>query len=81
MRFETDEQRTVQVRLLHQAKEKARDAKSRAFLVGHEGFEPHWSGYEPPALTVKLMALMTLFQRSVKWLSYPENTQVRFLSH
>ena len=42
---------------------------------------PHWSGYEPPALTVKLMALMTLFQRSVKWLSYPENTQVRFLSH
>ena len=37
---ETDEQRTVQVRLLHQAKEKARDAKSRAFLVGHEGFEP-----------------------------------------
>lgn len=22
---------------------------------------PHWSGYEPPALTVKLMARMTLF--------------------
>ena len=24
---------------------------------------------------------MTLFQSSVKWLSYPENTQVRFSSH
>ena len=38
--LQPDEQGTVQVRLLHQAKEKARDAKSRAFLVGHEGFEP-----------------------------------------
>ena len=45
---------------------KKRNTKAETFVLfwwAMRDSNPHWSGYEPPALTVKLMALMK-FERT-----------------
>ena len=51
------------MRLLHQAKKKHETQNLVLFWWAMRDSNPHWSGYEPPALTVKLMALMK-FERT-----------------
>ena len=45
------------------SKKEARDRNLVLFWWAMRDSNPHWSGYEPPALTVKLMALMK-FERT-----------------